>query len=64
MKFAEFDNATTANKGLPKYGLDQQNFSFNSFSAFVPGWTNLARLLHATSNFSHKFIFSSGQTEY
>ncbi|MFN8250774.1 MAG: hypothetical protein U0V75_02740 [Ferruginibacter sp.] len=43
-------------------GLDQQFFSFSSLSSPVPGWTIFSRQLCATSNFSYKFNFGSGQT--
>jgi len=39
------DAKAAANKGLPKYGQDNQIFSFISLSAPVPGWTNFSRQL-------------------
>jgi hypothetical protein len=47
---------------LAKLGLDNLSFNIFSLSTFVPGWTNFARQLYATSNFNYKFNFSSGRT--
>ncbi|MFN8251914.1 MAG: hypothetical protein U0V75_08515 [Ferruginibacter sp.] len=47
---------------MPKYGQDNQIFSFTPLSAPVPGWTIFSEQLCATSKFSYKFNFGSGRT--